>query len=193
MHGSYQFLPQPGQCTLYVQLSASLSSLAEALCPTGRTPADALSRWLTVVKGGALAGEVPQLGENHFHHVRPQVLWVSDLSECSPVSRCVSAVWEFSLVCVSWDESRGLLETYKGPTLYFSPLVPPLPKPRLSPFFICLLFPQHYMPAPWWTDITRGWMWWGISDVSALSRCLTWWCLLLGGLFIGYAHTHTHK
>lgn len=136
MHGSYQFLPQPGQCTLYVQLSASLSSHAEAFGPTGRTSAHALSRWLMVVKGGALAGEVPQLGENHFHHVRPQVLWVSDLSECSPVSRCVSAVWEFSLVCVSWDESRGLLETYKGPPLYFSPLVPPLPKPLLPPLFL---------------------------------------------------------
>lgn len=71
LHRSYQFLPQPGQRALDVQLPASLCSLAEALGPAGRTPARAASRGLAVdVEGGALAGEVPQLGEDDFHHVR---------------------------------------------------------------------------------------------------------------------------
>lgn len=71
MLGSYQFLPKPGQRALYVQVPASLRSLAEALGPAGRTLASAVSR--RHVKGGALAGEVPQLGEDHFHHVSRRV------------------------------------------------------------------------------------------------------------------------
>lgn len=62
---SYQLLPQPGQCALYVQVSASLCSLAaiaEVLSSARGAPACALSRWLAVVKGGVLAGEVPQSG-----------------------------------------------------------------------------------------------------------------------------------
>lgn len=64
-HQSYQLLPQPGQCALYVQVPASLCSLAalaEALSSARGPPARALSRWLTVVEGGVLAGEVPQSG-----------------------------------------------------------------------------------------------------------------------------------
>lgn len=64
-HQSYQLLPQPGQCTLYVQVSASLCSLAalaEVLSSAKGAPARALSRLLVVVEGGVLAGEIPQSG-----------------------------------------------------------------------------------------------------------------------------------
>lgn len=88
---SYQFPSQPSQCALYVQFSASLCSLAaftEALGPARRIPACTLSCWFTVIKGGVLAGEVPQSGEDHFHHVRSvmsSVLFFSTL--CGVVRR----------------------------------------------------------------------------------------------------------
>lgn len=93
VYEAYQFLPQPGQRALYVQLPASLRSLAEVLGPAGRTPARTLSRWLTVVvKGGALAGEVPQLGENHLHHVSRCGLVIS-FSCVSAVGSSASSAW----------------------------------------------------------------------------------------------------
>lgn len=63
---SYQFPPQPGQCTLNVQfaaLSSSCASFPKAVVGPGPwLSACALSCRFAVVKGGGLAGEVPQSG-----------------------------------------------------------------------------------------------------------------------------------
>lgn len=190
----YQFPSQPGQCALYVQFSASLCSLAaftEALGPASRIPARTLSCWLTVIKGGVLAGEVPQSGEDHFHHVRSVMSSVLLFSTLCGVVRC-SRLWlQIQPRLLSWDDPLEFWRLVRNSLCVFSlpsTLLPPS-SPSLCCLFSCLLSLKHYILAPWWTGITEGWMWRSRSDVRALSWCLTGRCLLLLWPFLLDTHT----
>lgn len=61
---SYQLPSQPSQCTLNIKSAALSCSCASShmVSPALGVPAGALLSWFAVVKGGVLAGEVPQSG-----------------------------------------------------------------------------------------------------------------------------------
>ena len=76
-------------------------------------------------------------------------------------------------------------------SLFSSTLLPTTPSPTPTPLsFSFSSSHKHYTLAPWWSGITGGWMWRSWSDVSALSRRLTWSCLpLLGPFFFFFYET----
>lgn len=57
---SHQFLSQPGQRTLNVQIaSSSCAFVPEGVSPALTVPACTLPGWFTVIEGDSLAGEIP--------------------------------------------------------------------------------------------------------------------------------------
>ena len=80
-------------------------------------------------------------------------------------------------------------------SLFSSTLLPTTPSPTPTPLsFSFSSSHKHYTLAPWWSGITGGWMWRSWSDVSALSRRLTWSCLpLLGPFFFIFFTRHRDR
>lgn len=106
--GSYQLPPQPGQSTLNVQFASFCSCVREAVGPGSRIPVRCLSCWFALVKGGGLAGEVPQSGENHFHHVR----FATVFSLIRPVGLCALSCGAASSVSQFPHSSEDFWDTF---------------------------------------------------------------------------------